>query len=70
VQTEGVAYKFAFTDKGHRALGRVDALSCTLAPLGFAFCPIPVRRPIASLHVSFPRSVTLAQLRFTSLSMI
>ena len=39
------------------------------APFGTASNPVPVRRPAASLHASFPRSVTLAQLRFASLSM-
>ncbi len=39
-----------------------------LALLGSALYPILVHRLAASLHASFPRSVALAQLRFTSLA--
>ena len=37
-----------------------------LALLGNAFYPVLVHRLAASFHASFPHSVTLVQLRFTS----
>ena len=43
------------------------AEACPLALPGNAFYPILVHRLAASLHASFPHSVTLMQLRFTSL---
>ena len=41
-----------------------------LALVGNAFYPVLVHRPAASLHASFPHSVTLMQLRFASLVVI
>ena len=41
-----------------------------LAPLGVASDPVPVRRPAVSLPASFPRSVTLPQLRLASIRMV
>jgi len=41
-----------------------------LALVGNAFYPVLVHRPAASLHASFPHSVALMQLRFTSLVVI
>ena len=41
-----------------------------LALLSTAFYPVLVHRPAASLHASFPHSVALMQLRFTSLVVI
>ena len=41
-----------------------------LALPGVASYPVSVRRPAASLHASFPRSVALAQLRFASLVVV
>jgi len=35
------------------------AVTCPLALIGVASNPVSVRRPAASLHASFPRSVTL-----------
>jgi hypothetical protein len=35
------------------------AVTCPLALIGVASDPVSVRRPAASLHASFPRSVTL-----------
>src|SRR5690554_1135539 len=46
------------------------AVSCPLALLGNASDPVLVHRPTASLHASSPRSVTLTQLRFTSLAVV
>jgi hypothetical protein len=46
------------------------AINCSLAPLGVASDPVPVRRPAVSLPASFPRSVTLTQLRFASIRMV
>jgi hypothetical protein len=46
------------------------AISSPLALLGNAFYPVLVHRLTVSLHASSPRSVTLAQLRFTSLAMV
>ena len=43
------------------------AVICPLALLRTASYPVPVRRPMASLHASSPRSVTLPQLRFASI---
>ena len=43
---------------------------CPLALLGSAFYPVLVHRLAASLHASFPHSVTLMQLRFTSFAVI
>ena len=42
------------------------AVPCPLALLGSAFYPVLVHRLAASLHASFPHSVTLMQLRFAS----
>jgi len=39
-------------------------VSGPLALLGSAFYPVLVHRLAASLHASFPQSVTLTQLRF------
>ena len=50
---------------GHRSF----AVSCPLAPLDAASDPVLVHRPTVSLRASFPRLVTLPQLRFTSLRM-
>jgi hypothetical protein len=50
---------------GHRGF----AALCPLAPLVGASYPIPVRQPTVSLPASFPRSVTLTQLRFASVGM-
>ena len=41
-----------------------------LALLGCTFYPVLVYRLAVSLHASFPRSVTLTQLRFTSFVVI
>jgi hypothetical protein len=41
-----------------------------LALLGSAFYPVPVHRLAVSIHASSPHSVTLMQLRFTSLVVI
>jgi len=41
-----------------------------LALLGTASYPVLVHRLTASLHASSPRSVTLTQLRFTSLAVV
>src|SRR6266702_4849318 len=41
-----------------------------LALVSTAFYPVLVHRPAASLHASFPHSVALMQLRFTSLVVI
>ena len=41
-----------------------------LALLGSAFYPVLVHRLAASIHASFPQSVTLMQLRFTSFAVI
>src|ERR1700756_4775975 len=46
------------------------AVSGPLALVGNAFYPVLVHRPAASLHASSPHSVTLMQLRFTSLVVI
>jgi hypothetical protein len=46
------------------------ATLCPLALLGFAFYPVLVHRLAASIHASFPHSVTLVQLRFSSLAVI
>jgi hypothetical protein len=48
---------------GHRGF----AVSCPLAPLADASYPVSVGRSAASLPASFPRSVALWQLRFTSI---
>ena len=45
-------------------------VSGPLALLGSAFYPILVHRLAASLHASFPQSVTLMQLRFASFVVI
>ena len=45
------------------------AVTCPLALIGVASNPVSVRRPAASLHASFPRSVTFPQLRFASIAM-
>ena len=45
-------------------------VSCPLALLGSAFYPVLVHRLAASLHASFPHSVTLMQLRFASFAVI
>ena len=41
---------------------------CPLALVRSAFYPVPARRSAASIHASSPHSVTLMQLRFTSLA--
>src|SRR6266446_2990983 len=46
------------------------AVSGPLALVRNAFYPVLVHRPAASLHASFPHSVALMQLRFTSLVVI
>jgi hypothetical protein len=46
------------------------AVACPLALLGTASHPVLVHRLTVSLHASFPRSVTLAQSRFTSLAVV
>ena len=46
------------------------AVHCLLALIGSAFYPILVHRLAVSLHASSPRSVTLPQLRFTSLAVV
>ena len=46
------------------------AVSCPLALIGAALYPVLVHRLAGSLHASFPRSVTLSQLRFTSLAVV
>ena len=46
------------------------AVVCPLALIGTASNPVSVRRPAVSLHASFPRSVTLPQLRFASIAMV
>ena len=46
------------------------AVSGPLALVGYAFYPVLVHRPAASFHASSPHSVTLMQLRFTSLAVI
>jgi len=46
------------------------ALHCTLALVGSAFYPVLVHRLAASLHASFPQSVTLMQLRVASFAVI
>jgi len=46
------------------------AVHCLLALAGAAFYAVRVPRLAASLRASFPRSVTLAQLRFTSLAVV
>jgi len=46
------------------------AVTCPLALIGVASNPVSVRRPAASLHASFPRSVTFPQLRFASIAMV
>ena len=44
------------------------AIRCPLALVGHASYPVLVHRPAASIHASSPWSVTLPQLRFTSLT--
>ena len=46
------------------------AVLCPLALLGSAFYPVLVHRLAVSRHASFPRSVTLTQLRFTLFAVI
>ena len=46
------------------------AASCPLALLSGAFYPVLVHRLAASIHASFPQSVTLMQLRFSSFAVI
>ena len=46
------------------------AVSCLLALIGTASYPVLVHRLTVSLLASFPRSVTLTQLRFTSLAVV
>ena len=46
------------------------AVVCPLALIGTASNPVSVRRPAISPRASFPRSVTLPQLRFTSIAMV
>ena len=46
------------------------AVTCPLALPGVASYPVSVRRPAASLHASFTRSVALAQSRFASLVVV
>jgi hypothetical protein len=46
------------------------AVNGPLALVGSASYPVSVRRPAASLHASFPRSVALPQLRFASIAMV
>ena len=46
------------------------AVSCPLALIGNAFYPVLVHRLAVSLHTSFPRSVTLPQLCFTSFAVV
>jgi hypothetical protein len=46
------------------------AVSGPLALIGTAFYPVLVHRLAVSLHASSPRSVTLPQLRFTSLTVV
>jgi len=41
-----------------------------LTLIGIAFYPVLVHRLTVSLHASFPRSVTLTQLRFTSFAVV
>jgi hypothetical protein len=49
---------------GHKSF----AVTCPLALFGNAFYPLLVHRPAVSIHASSPQSVTLMQLRFTSLA--
>src|ERR1035437_688592 len=46
------------------------AVSGPLALIGSAFYPVLVHRLAVSIHASFPRSVTLPQLRFTSFAVV
>jgi hypothetical protein len=46
------------------------AVYCPLALVGSAFYPVLVHRLAASIHASFPHSVALMQLRFTSFAVI
>src|SRR5699024_10486123 len=55
--------RLALTTRASRLLARSP---CSASPL----YPVLVHRLAASLHASFPRSVTLTQLRFTSLAMV
>src|SRR5882762_9064779 len=50
---------------GHKSF----AVHCPLALVGTASYPVLVHRPAVSIHASSPRSVTLPQLRFSSLAM-
>jgi hypothetical protein len=45
-------------------------VTCPLALIGIALYPVLVHRLAVSLHASSPRSVTLAQLRFTSFAVV
>src|SRR5271154_2789541 len=49
---------------GHKSF----AVHCPLALVGSAFYPVLVHQPAASIHAASPQSVTLLQLRFTSLA--
>ena len=51
---------------GHKSF----AARCPLALLGIAFYPVLVHRLTVLIHASFPRSVTLTQLRFTSFAVV
>src|SRR5699024_11101058 len=55
--------RLALTTRASRLLARSP---CSASPR----YPVLVHRLAASLHASFPRSVTLTQLRFTSLAMV
>ena len=46
------------------------AIFCSLALIGFALYPVLVHRLAVSIHASYPHSVALVQLRFTSFAVV
>src|SRR5689334_5525284 len=64
-QVRTLSFTARAPDLRHLGLGHCGfAVSCPLAPPDSASDPVLVHRPAVSLPASFPRSVTLPQLRF------